>query len=323
MPPPLLGHFRFFSERTRRRLALLDRFLEQTLLLIFLGESVLLLPGVAIVALSTFFKHAPDFLANGQGEQLSAPVVHLVLLTLAADVATIFAVLQHCFKQALLFYKVLLLVSAAWVLHCREVLQAAERRTQNSAFLLFQLQQQQQKQQQQQQQQPQLNHQLLVAPTTSIWVDGFCGRHAPLLVNLVHLNRHLVSPLLYAFYQPVLIFSVYTLCLLTFQRRDLLETFFLLGSFLSMAGTFTFLLFFAQVQWALYEGADRRLYVAQLGCTAGKRDQNTSFLLRTKLKLMAYYEVLCTRQKIAFTFGSLAKVEYRWLGEVSGSALRR
>ncbi len=57
-------------------------------------------------------------------------------------------------------------------------------------------------------------------------------------------------------------------------------------------------------------------------CSEGNRYENSNFFLRTKLKLMSYYEVMRTEEKVAFTFGAYAKVTNRWLWEVNMNMLR-
>ncbi len=150
--------------------------------------------------------------------------------------------------------------------------------------------------------------------------------HCRLLVDLVHLNRHLVSPLLFWFYSPVLVASVYLLCLRYFMPVAILLKLYLSGVFIACLITFALFAFLSLVVQTLYDSlADRQLFRAQMLCRGssadcGKRGNgcgNENLFLRTKLKLMSYYEVLRTEKKVTFTFGSHSKVTNLWLYEVN------
>ncbi len=72
----------------------------------------------------------------------------------------------------------------------------------------------------------------------------------------------------------------------------------------------------------LYQsGADGELYRAQMSSGNvlgnGTNRNHGSALLRVKLKLMNYYEILKTKNHITFTFGHHAKVKNKWLLEVT------
>ncbi len=69
------------------------------------------------------------------------------------------------------------------------------------------------------------------------------------------------------------------------------------------------------VPGALYH-AHCHLFSAQMKCRTGEKNGSAAFL-RTKLKLMSYYEVLRTKKRVTFTFGSHAKVDNQWLSEVN------
>ncbi len=149
--------------------------------------------------------------------------------------------------------------------------------------------------------------------------------HCLLLVDLVHLNRHLVSPLLLWFYSPVLVAKVYLLCLLYFMPVAILLKLYLSGVFIACLITFAFLAFLSEVVQALYNSlANSQLFRAQMLCRGSSADcsersgfRNGNPFLRTKLKLMSYYEVLRTEKKVTFNFGSHSKVTNLWLYEVN------
>lgn len=169
---------------------------------------------------------------------------------LIGDLAVVLAIFQYAFNRALLFYKIIVLVATAWSLHAREVLKTAvyqmktaEHRTSQNHFLRHFQQQQQKK----------IFFISLKRPAmgaiSAIWVNGFCRQHARLLVDLVALNGRFISPLLFANYQAVLVFSVYLLCLICFKSWSVLEKVYMLGVFLGMMSSF-FCLFF----WPLWFG---------------------------------------------------------------------
>ncbi|KAH9408035.1 hypothetical protein TYRP_011688 [Tyrophagus putrescentiae] len=129
------------------------------------------------------------------------------------------------------------------------------------------------------------------------WTSVFIREHAQLLVDLVIFNRHFASPLIFWHFVPALYCSVFLLCLLYFFPLELparlvmtILYFLLFVSFILLSGL-------SAIVKTLYgDGVDRQLF---------------------KLKLMAYYEVLRTRKKVAFTFGSHAKLESKWLWEMA------
>ena len=151
----------------------------------------------------------------------------------------------------------------------------------------------------------------------TIWTSTFMRRHSELLLNLVVLNRHFASLLIFWFLLPMIVLSVYILCVLYFLAVPLLLRLYLAIIYLIMLLLFSVLALLPMVTRALYS-ADGQLYSAQMRCRMGSGEVNGSFtFLRIKLKLMSYYEVLRTERKVTFTFGSHAKVENRWLLEVN------
>ncbi|KAH9407977.1 hypothetical protein TYRP_011629 [Tyrophagus putrescentiae] len=290
-----------------------ENFLRNLLQLAQESVSVFILPGAASILLGTFLQHAPEhFFGNRnllRALAASGPMaVALSLATFPAELA-------------------LLLAATAWSLHAREVFQAAVGQMKASElrrsvpYHFHHHHHHQQQQQQQQLYQRPLRPSMATTAISAIWVEGFCRQHARLLVDLVALNGRLASPLIIAFYLPVLIFSIYNLCLLYFLQWNAVETLSLLVTFLGIALTFCLLFLLSTVVWALYSGPGGQRYSAQMKCGTGRGGTAAGHfdtaVLRTKLKLMAYHEVLCTEKKVCFTFGSLSKVEYRWLGEVS------
>ncbi len=151
----------------------------------------------------------------------------------------------------------------------------------------------------------------------TIWTSTFMRRHSQLLLNLVVFNRHFASLLIFWFLLPMIVLSVYILCVLYFLAVPLLLRLYLDIIYLIMLLLFSVLALLPMVTRALYS-ADGQLYSAQMRCRMGSGEVNeSSTFLRTKLKLMSYYEVLRTERKVTFTFGSHAKVENRWLLEVN------
>ena len=221
---------------------------------------------------------------------------------LSLDVVAFSLAYQATLKRLLLFYKTLPIICLAWYRHSQEVLGVALK--QMKAFS---------------------SSQRLSAAIGTIWITVFMKEHSKLLVDLVHLNRHLVSPLLFWFYSPILVGTVYILCLLYFMPVAILLKMYLLSVFLFCLITFALLAFLSLVVKTLYDSlADSQLFRAQMLCrgSSADLDKKGGFgrgnpFLRTKLKLMSYYEVLRTEKKVTFTFGSHSKVTNRWLWEVN------
>ncbi len=330
-------HFRSFSRRTRAQLSLLDHTTELFITLLLPAESTLMLAIFLLVALNPMSDSSTSslFFRSHEAWQLTV---------LSADAVAIFVVFQAIYKRLMLFYKTLLLICLAWYLHLQEVLGAAVRQMRAAAqYYQFFCR-------------PSISHltmnqagksetkrfggeggggstvlfsasQRLSAAIGTIWITVFMREHCSLLVDLVHLNRHLVSPLLFWFYSPVLVCSVYILCLLYFMPLAILLKLSLLSIFAVSLITFALLAFLSLVVQTLYgsPAVDSLLFRAQMFCRGSSADfscKSGGFgsgnpFLRTKLKLMSYYEVLRTEKKVAFTFGSQAAVNSRWLFEVS------
>ncbi len=331
-------HFRSFSGKVQFQLSLLDRSSELFLTFFLPAESSVILGILLLVALNPMSDSSSSSLFFRSHEAWQ-------LMLLSADAAAFFLVFQTIYKRLMLYYKTLPLICLAWYLHSREVIEAAVRQMRAAEYLFFR---------------PSIGlantagargfgslaaayrrysvntisggvltgppgSQRLSAAIGTIWITVFMREHCKLLVDLVHLNRHLVSPLLFWFYSPVLVSSVYILCLLYFMPLAILLKLSLLSVFIVSLITFALLAFLSLVVRTLYNSlADSQLFRAQMLCRGSSADGGggSGFgsgnpFLRTKLKLMTYYEVLRTEKKVAFTFGSHSKVTNRWLWEVN------
>ncbi len=287
------GHFRSFSERTQLQLSLFDCTSELVITLLLPLNSTLALV-IVVFLLALNLKMGATY--SSSSSFFSFETSQMALLSL--DVVAFSLAYQATLKRLLLFYKTLPIICLAWYRHSREVLGAVAVK-QMKAFS---------------------SSQRFSAAIGTIWVAVFMKAHSELLVDLVHLNRHLVSPLLYWFYNPIIVGSVFTLCLLYFRPVAFCFKLYLLGAFIGCLATFALLGFLSAVVCTLYDHqADSALFRAQMLCrrssAAVNRNENSIFL-RIKLKLMSYYEVLRTEEKVTFTFGSYAKVDNQWLLEV-------
>ena len=162
------------------------------------------------------------------------------------------------------------------------------------------------------------------------WWHFFFSQHSLALVDLVTVNSAAVSTMLFWVYVPVLASNVYCICLVYFFPLHFTVQFLLVDIIFVQLSMFGLPAFLDRVSGALYR-AEGQLYRAQVWFFCGRRngrrkekDGNgglpfSPYLLATKLKMAAYYEVLCTRNKIAFTFGSHSKIDSSWLWEVSGT----
>lgn len=141
----------------------------------------------------------------------------------------------------------------------------------------------------------------------SYWTSVFISEHSLLLLDLITLNRHIVSTLLFAFYFPNWTANVYVISLLTFStslswtiRQSL---YFLL---FAQFNCFLILALLPQLGRAFYSN-DRAIYKAVFLCDSW---------LRQKLKLATYYELLRTSRPFVFTLGSYARISNKFLFEV-------
>ncbi len=246
-----------------------------------------------------------------------------VLLLVDMLVSVLTAVHLGVNKLALSF-KTIYLVPFSWYLHAAEVTRAATRQM-NEALQDFQ----------KRVRKASIvsgvydsREGLLCSRIATIWTTVFMREHSTLLVDLVHFNQRLVSPLLFWVYTPILAASVYVLCLLYFFPMHWFVWLLLLGQLIGLFNTFALLALLPAVVGALYDHSVMgQLYRAQMllysqgiaGNGAKFRDDGgrLAFALRTKIKLMTYYEVLKTDNKCTFTFGSHSKIENTWLWEVS------
>ncbi len=360
-PLPPLAHFRSFSGRTRRLLALLDQLFELFIALSTPTEAVFVGASLARFAWQANRQFGQAWLDSSSSSSISSSLADEATsatsaspmqlpqcvsaavfkqLQLLADLIALFLVLQYIHRRLCLFYKVVLLVSVAWCLHARQLLQsavrgmrAAEQRCYYLLLLqcksglgpLFSVSLTTVKKQHAHHTSgyaslcsPPQQSRLLAATIDRVWVRTFIVEQCRLLVDLVHLDRHFASPLLFAFYAPILTASVYVLCLLYFLPGEgLLQLkLYLLVVYLALLYSSVLLVALSTVVRFLYDpAADRQLFRAQMLVKRG----GSGCFLRTKLKLMSYYEVLRTEKKVTFTFGLHAKVESTWLWEVLSS----
>ena len=331
-------HFRSFSGRTRLQLALADRISELLITVLFPIASCLVPANYLLLALSP--KSDSNF-----SSLYFRPHEVWPMAVFSVDAAAFFLVFQTIYKRLLLYYKTLPIICLAWYLHSQEVLKAAVRQMRAAEHAFFRssnigLANAPSKKLKNgntsywhylvgtisgaNSRTMSPDSQRLSAAISTIWVSVFMREHCRLLVDLVHLNRHLVSPLLFWFYSPVLVSSVYILCLLYFMPVATLLKLYLLAVFIFVPITFALLFFLSVVVQTLYDHqADSGLFRGQMLCRGSSADlgggNGNSTFLRTKLKLMSYYEVLRTEKKVTFSFGSYAKVDHRWLFEVKAN----
>ena len=310
-PPLRLSHFRFFSALTRSRLLFADRLIEE-LLTVFIPIGTTF----AFVVICRFaLVCAVDFYQAGKAP---LQVAHLLLET----VPLMFAV-AYTLKKGFLFLKLLFLTLIVWYTQAREVEKKAVAQMQAATMAQFAYFFKIKRKNQMQQQNLAYmaasglltDHRFQMALGTVWTTTGFMREHCRLLVDLVLFNQHFASRLIFWFFLPMIIGSVFLLCTLYF-----LPVYFLLKLYMYFLYSYLFIFFafFAllpMVPGALYH-AHRHLFSAQMKCRTREKNGSAAFL-RTKLKLMSYYEVLRTKKQVTFTFGSLAKVDNRWLSEVN------
>ncbi|KAH9407857.1 hypothetical protein TYRP_011502 [Tyrophagus putrescentiae] len=148
-------------------------------------------------------------------------------------------------------------------------------------------------------------------PTQIIFIwSYFFRQHSLALTDLMTFNSEVVSTLLFWVCLPLLSSSVYCLCLLYFFRLEPIVRVILCFCLLLHATTFAIFTFLPPVSRALYT-VTGQLYRAQMTLPSGKGHHQ----LKGRLKMTAYYEILCTNKKVTYTFGSYAKVDRSWLWE--------
>ncbi|KAH9394065.1 hypothetical protein TYRP_021193 [Tyrophagus putrescentiae] len=132
-------------------------------------------------------------------------------------------------------------------------------------------------------------------------VDRFLAEGTALLCSLIRTNADVVSPLLFATLASNIGFNIYLTALLVYGRAPPFVSSLFLGAVLCNT-----VLALAPLV-ALFSAFHRVDYLCRLQMNISS---SSSFvpLLRTKIKLMTYYEVLHTDDQFAFTVGPLGKV---------------
>lgn len=281
---PPLQHYWSLSVKTRSHLALLGGFIERTAFLVPI-QTVLLLAVFLLIVYQTVVRHFRRLLA------------HPYQCHFLFDGFLVLAILYHVLIKVIFALKVLILVCFALYRHARDVTRLAALLT-NRTLLQWG--------------NGLISREYLSSSIATAWTT-FSLEHSGLLVDLIHLNRCLASSLIFWYFFPVFCGSIYIFCLLYFRPLPWTVKAPLLVSLISCFITFSLLSMLTTVVGGLYYGsAGGQLYRAQMWC--GGMWHGT--FLSAKLKLMRYYEVLCTRNKVTFTFGTHSKVESKWLWEV-------
>ncbi|KAH9392121.1 hypothetical protein TYRP_022146 [Tyrophagus putrescentiae] len=130
---------------------------------------------------------------------------------------------------------------------------------------------------------------------------AFRADHSHVLVDLLHLNRFF-SPAIAWGYVVHLLLNVYFLSLLTFLRLDWLPTLFVLWILLFQLLFAAFLFLLPSVAAPLYQ-LHRLLYrsLAEMENNVGGGYQQ----VKQKIKLTAYYELLCSRKPLLLLYSSM------------------
>lgn len=219
--------------------------------------------------------------------------LHFYQLYIVVDGILVVIVIHYNISKVALTYKTVLLVSFSWFLHIGQVSKEVFW-SMKSAFLLSR---------------KSISGTTESSRITFIW-SVFMREHSLLLIDLINFNKHFDSTLIFWHYTPVIISTIYCFCLLYFMPLFWTAKLLIFLLFIALFASFAWLLFLPIVVRALYS-LDGVIYRAQISCTS----VGGAFLL-TKLKLMAYYEVLRTENKFTFTFGNHSKVDNFWLWQV-------
>ncbi len=318
-----LVHFRSFSRTTRNRLARYDYNTERFLVFSLPLDACLLTGGSGYYIVISIWP-------------IYRSVWWFQMILYFVDLSVILAIFMYTFKIALFFYKLLPFVCYAWRLHVKEITgKAFKRPVKISAATAVELKN---KRLFRQKSCPNNNNRFITS--VSIKANYFMKEHTNLIIDLLHFNRHFASVLIFWYYMPLLFSSIFILCVLYFLPvvfiikvhffaffcRLLLNIVTILTSqvyhsiiYLLMIGSYVILGSLSAVIKVLYtNGADEEMYRAQINSkNSGNGNRSSNALLRTKLKLMFYYEVLKTKKKVTFTFGPHARVENKWLLEVN------
>ena len=299
---PRLQHYRTLSPVSRTRVALVGATVE----LGFAAFDLLLSAGTVLAfALLLFFPRAVPPLASSSSSSMAGRWTVVVRLAILVDLLQLMVLLRRVYGLVGCYAAILVSVALTLYLHLTELTRATFQRVKVTSRRNYE-------------------------QAAATWWRFFFSQHSLALVDLVTVNSAAVSTMLFWVYVPVLASNVYCLCLVYFFSLHFTVRLLLVGIILVQLSMFAILAFLDRVSGALYR-AEGQLYRAQVWFFCGRRngrrkekDGNgglpfSPYLLATKLKMAAYYEVLCTRNKIAFTFGSHSKIDSSWLWEVSGT----
>lgn len=278
-----LPHYRSFSCKTRTRIALLDLVTESVI------HFFVLLQMISFICSTTFLFFVVNDVANGIWHQVISNLCIYQLYTVV-DFILIVLLLHYILCKVYLIYKTVFLATYSWSLHMKEVSKEATWKMKLAK----------------------LNRKNIFRSSqiTFIW-SFFMREHSLLLVDLIHFNKHFASTLIFWHYTPIIISTIYCLCLLYFMPLFWTARLLIFVLFLTLFSTFALLYCLPMAVQTLYS-SDSEIYEAQMSC----RSHCSSTYILFKLKLMAYYEVLRTDIKFTFTFGNHSKVDSLWLMQV-------
>ncbi len=207
-----------------------------------------LMPNTAaflLVALGRFVLLSSYALYQEEEGRSPLAIAHLLLET-----PPFMAFVLYTLHQALLFLRVLLLVVGVFSLHARELEGAAVAQMAAATVVQFlphfrrRTSAHEKGCSKEQPQQSSTASELAVSGLLTsrrfssalgtIWASTFMRKHCRLLVDLVLFNRHFASLLIFWFFLPVIVLSVYILCVLYFLSVPLLLKAYLSGIYLLM-----------------------------------------------------------------------------------------
>lgn len=277
-----LVHYRSFSLLTRVKIATFELYTEAYICAFFtLLIILLLLSGITYCFTLWSARNSP-------GSESKIGIIMIV-----TDALFIFAQLHYTLNGAFMAAKTIGLAIYAWKRHLGELTKEATANQGTSR---------------------------LVISSVSFISTHFISRHSLVLLDLIALNRHIASSLLFAFYLPNLIANVYVISALYFLSHSWWVRRSLQLVLCAHLNVFLALVIFPAIQQALYY-ADRALYRAcahlKVMGEEGGKSRYLFPLLRQKLKLSAYYELLATENPFVFHLGSYAMLTRQWLFEVS------
>lgn len=148
-------------------------------------------------------------------------------------------------------------------------------------------------------------------------LNSFYSEHWRMLSFARHVNSHVISQLMGVIFVSNITINLVIVGSLLFRRLYISESLIMLV-LITLQTSFAIITCLSMTSWSeCFYQSDSLLYRAQLNLATTKVDQlyKRALVSTAKLKLMVFFETVCTSKKFHFTMGSLGKISHQTLYE--------